>query len=229
MIRPPMLASHALPEAATAQLDPVVTPGGLILGTEGREPLVVRLFRARPTRVGLFASAHVARVLAHRALALGAQVVVVTGRPALWGALVRAAPVGHAWVSVLAPNASTPTAGTLVRPTLVIDDVGSAVGEGGRRDLGPWQTGVTLRPYVAPQAVGFLHTHDLLVLQRSPAEAVGPVRAAFHLPADGTQWLPRMPDDTVAVAERGRIRFVNLALTQVEQMAFGPPTRQDTP
>lgn len=228
MIRHPAVAAHALPEAATAQLDPVLTPGGLVLGTEGREPLVVRMFRARPTRVGLFASAHVARVLAHRSLALGAQVVVVTGRPALWGALVRAAPVGQAWVSVVAPNAPVPTAGTLVRPTLVVDDVGGTR-DGTRRDLGPWQTAVTLRPYVAPQVVGFLHSYDLLVLQRSPAEAVGAVRAAFHLPAEATQWLPRMPDDTLAVAEPGRVRFVNLALTQVEQMAFGPPTRQDTP
>lgn len=228
MIRQPSVASHSLPEAATAQLDPVLTPGGLIVGREGREPLVVRLFHARPTRVGLFASAHVARVLAHRALALGAQVVVITGRPQLWGSLVRAAPVGQTWVSVLAPNAPAPPAGTLVRPTLIVDDVGGTH-DGVRRDLGPWQTGVTLRPYVTPQSVGFLHSYDLLVLQRSPAEMVGPVRAAFNLPADSTQWLPRMPDDTLAVAQRGRMRFVNIALTQVEQMTFGAPTRQDTP
>jgi hypothetical protein len=36
-----------------------------------------------------------------------------------------------------------------------------------------------------------------------------------------------MPDDTIALAEPGRVRFANLAVTQVEQMAFGPPTRRD--
>ncbi|HEY9389810.1 MAG TPA: hypothetical protein VIR27_08595 [Mycobacteriales bacterium] len=225
MIRRPVLASHALPEPAVAQLDPALARGGLVIGQEGRRPLVVRLFRARPTRIGVFAAGYLARVLAHRTLATGARVVVVTDRPSPWSSLVRAAPVGPAWVNVVPPNAPVPTAGTLLRPVLLIDDAGPAGDP--RREVGPWQTAVTLRPYLTPQTVGSLRSYDLIMLQRTAVEAVGPVRAAFTLPAEATQWLPRMPDDTVALAEPGRVRFVNLAPTQVEQMAFGPPTRRD--
>lgn len=225
MIRRPSIAPHALPEQMSVQLDPVVTRGGMHIGQEGRNPLVVRLFRSRPTQVGLFSSTYVAMVLAHRALALGAQVVVVSGRPAAWQPLVRAAPVGPAWVTVVPLNSTTPPSGTMLRPTLIVDDVG--VTGGARRDLGQWQTALTLRAYVTPQVVGQLHSYDLLALQRTAAEAVGPVRAAYSLPADATQWLPRMPDDTVALASSGQMRFVNLSPTQVELHAFGKPTRQD--
>ena len=40
MIRRPALASHSLPEPAVGQLDPVLASGGLIVGQEGRRPLV---------------------------------------------------------------------------------------------------------------------------------------------------------------------------------------------
>ncbi|HEX5495462.1 MAG TPA: hypothetical protein VFX70_12905 [Mycobacteriales bacterium] len=225
MNRHPVPGSHSLPEPAAVRLDPALVRGGLIVGQEGREPLVLRLFRARPTRIGLFASGYVAALLGYRALAMGARVVVVTARQPSWSALVRAAPVGPAWVNLVPPDSPVPPAGTMLRPVLVIDDVGPVAKP--RREAGPWQAVVTLRPYLTPQAVDPLRGHDLLVMQRMAAEAVGPVRAAFGLPADAAQWLPRMPDGTVALAERGRLRFVNLTPTQVEQMAFGPPTRDE--
>lgn len=225
MIRQPTVAPHSLPEPATAQLDLPLRTSGVMIGQESRQPLVVRLFRPKQTQVGVFASTYVARVLAHRALAVGAQIVVVTARPAIWTPLVRSAPSGP-WVTVVPPNSSIPAGGSALRPPLIVDDVG--VGGATRRELGPWQTGVTLRPYLAEQAVGTLHAFDMVVLQRTSPESVPIIRQAFGIPADSAQWLPRMPDDTVALVERGQVRFVGLAVTQVEQMAFGKPTRQDT-
>lgn len=225
MIRQPGAVSHSLPEAATGQLDPALTRGGVVVGQEGRAPLVVRLFRSRPTRIGVFAAGYVARVLAHRALAVGGRVVISTERSAAWSSLVRAAPAGPAWVSVVPPGAPAPPAGTMLRPVLLVDD--ARPDEDPRRELGPWQTGVVVRPFLTPRNVAWLHSYQLIVLQRMAPEAVGPVRAAFSLPAEAAQWLPRMPDDTIALAERGRLRFANLAVTDVERSAFGSPTRQE--
>lgn len=217
------IAPHGVPEAGAGQLDLPLAPGGLVIGQEARQPLVLRFFRFQPTHVAMFAAPYVARILGYRALALGAQVVIVSGRPSVWETLARSAPPGPAWVSVVPPNSPTPPAGSIVRPSLIIDDGGS----GSRRDLGPWQTVVSVMPYVTAQALSSLHSFDLLVLQRVAPEHVGPVRAGFNLPVDTAQWLPRMPDDTIAVAERGRVRFANLGVTQNEGFALGQPTRAD--
>jgi len=221
----PNLIGHVLPVEALPQLDMPIAHGGLVIGQEGQQqPVVVQLFRNRPGYLGVFAAAYVVRLLAFRALALAAQVAVLTPRPAVWQPLAGAAPPG--WVVPGPPGAPTPPAGTPIGPSLVVDDAG--MGEGQlRSDLGAWQTQVVLRPFATPQMASQLRSFDLVVLQRTQPEAVPPLQVSFGLPEQTALWLPQMPDDTVAVISPGQVRFVNLAPTAAERTAFGPPTRLD--
>jgi hypothetical protein len=220
----PGVPAHVLPADALPQLDVPIDPGGLVLGREGQQPVVVRLFRDRPTYVGLFASAYVARVLAFRALAVAAQVAVMTPRPAVWQPLIRSAPAG--WVVPAPPGTPTPPAGTPIGPSLVLDDAG--MGEGQLRgDLGAWQAQVVVRPFATPHSIGQLRSYDAVALQRVQPEAVQPLQLTFGLPDQTAQWLPQMPDDTVAVLAGGQVRFVNLTPTPAELSAFGKPSRLD--
>jgi len=220
----PGVPGHVLPVDALPQLDVPVSHGGLVIGHEGQQPVTVQLFRNRPGYLGVFAAAYVGKLLAFRALAMAAQVAVMTPRPAVWQPLAGAAPPG--WVVPAPAGAPTPPAGTPIGPSLVLDDAG--MGEAQLRgDLGAWQTQLVLRPFATPQLAGQLRSFDLVVLQRTQPEAVPPLQVTFGLPEQTGQWLPQMPDDTVAVVSPGQVRFVNLAPTAAEHAAFGPPTRLD--
>jgi hypothetical protein len=221
----PAVGGHLLPVDALPQLDLPLTAGGLVLGhSRPQQPVVIRLFGNRPTSVGIFAAAYVARLLAFRALAVGAQVSVLTPRPAGWQALIAAAPPRR--VTVGRPGLPTPAGNSPVRPLLLCEDVGA--GEATlRRDLAAWQTQVLLRPFVTPQLIGPLRSFDLVVLQRIQPEAVYPIQLAFGLPDRTAQWFARMPDHTVAALAGGRVEFVNLVPTSTETGALGPPTRRD--
>jgi hypothetical protein len=222
----PGVIGHVLPVDALPQLDVPVTPGGLVIGHEGQgqQPVIMHLFRNRPTYIGVFAAAYVGKLLAFRALAMAAQVAVVTPRPPVWQALAGAAPPG--WVVPAPPGAPTPPAGTPIGPSMVLDDAG--MGEAQQRgDLGAWQTQVVLRPFATPQMSSQLRSFDVVVLQRTQPESVPSLQTNFGLPDQTAQWLPRMPDDTIAILATGEVRFVNLAPTQTERTVFGPPTRLD--
>jgi hypothetical protein len=220
----PGVPAHVLPADALPQLDVPIDAGGLVLGHEQQQPVVIQLFRNRPTYLGLFASGYVARLLAFRALALAAQVAVLTPRPNNWQSLVAAAPSG--WVVPAPPNSPTPPAGTAIGPSLVLEDAG--MGEAQLRgDLGAWQAQVILRPFATPHSVGQLRSFDAVALQRVQPEAVQPLQLSFGLPDQTAQWLPQLPDDTIAVLAGGQVRFVSLAPTSVELSAFGKPTRLD--
>ena len=63
----PAVTAHVLPVEALPQLDVPVAPGGLVVGHEGgRQPVVMQLFRNRPTYLGVFAAAYVGKLLAFR-------------------------------------------------------------------------------------------------------------------------------------------------------------------
>jgi hypothetical protein len=216
----PATRGHLLPVEALAALDVPLSAGGLVLGhIRPGEPAVVRLFGNRPTYVGVFAAAWVARLLAYRSLAVGAQVTVLTGQRARWQSLAGAAPRGR--VALDRPGRSTPAGNSPVRPLLLIEDLGA--GEAPlRRDLSAWQTQLQLRPYVTPQQIAPMRSYDLVVLQRVPPEAVHPIQLAFGLDPRTAGWFARLPDGTVAALAGGRVQFVNLAPTGIEA-----PTRRD--
>jgi hypothetical protein len=221
----PAVAGHVLPADALPQLDLPLAVGGLVVGHETQQqPVVVQLFRNLPTHVGVFAAAYVAKLLAFRALAVGAQVTVVTPRPAIWQPLIQAAPAQ--WVAALPPAAATPSGGTAGQPSLVVEDVGMDQVQL-RSDLRAWQTQVVVRPFVTPQMTGQMRSFDAVLLQRTQPEVAYPVQSTLGLSEQNAKWLPQMPDETVALIGSGQVRYINLVPTTAERAVLGAPTRLD--
>ncbi|MBI1758910.1 MAG: hypothetical protein HYR62_06755 [Actinobacteria bacterium] len=219
------ISGHVLQTDALPQLDIPLAPGGLVVGHDGhRQPVIARIFRDRPTQIGVFGAAYLGKLLAFRALAVAAQVSVLTPRPATWEPLVRAAPAQ--WAAIMPAGTLSPHGATATRPSLIVEDAG--MGEAQlRSDLGSWQTQAVLRPFVTPQMEGLLQAFDLVLVQRAQPETVPTIQAAFGLPEAITRWLPQMPDDTVALIAVATAQFVNLAPTSIEETVFGPPTLLD--
>jgi hypothetical protein len=218
MTRAPVLTHHA--PVAPSWLDIPVGPAGIALGLERPGvPALARLFRPRPTTVGVFGSAVLARVIALRAFGAGAHVCVVTPRPAPWAALYPLAPTPGPWLTLLPPGSEVAEPGTGRLPWLLIDEAGQGVLPA-RYEPGPWRAAVTAHPPLAPQAVGSVRSYDLLVVSRVAGPAVEPLRAATGLPERSAKWLSRMPDEVVALIAGGEARYATLALDPTERAAL---------
>jgi hypothetical protein len=87
-VAPEFLVTPGLLDAISPSRD----SGGMVLGcSTDDEPLSVSVLRPQPTRLLVVGSLYLARQAALRAMAAGAWLVIVTGRPAAWQVLTRAA------------------------------------------------------------------------------------------------------------------------------------------
>lgn len=219
----PRVPVHVLPPDALPRFDPPTDSGGLVVGWDRGEPVTVTMFRNAPTRIGVFAAAYVGNLLAFRALAVGALAMVATPRPLFWAGLAQVAPPNS--LRRVPPNAATPPGSSPLSPLLVLDDATGPDERVLRTDLGAWQTQVVLRSSQPPS--GRLRPFDLVVVQQVPLSALPLLARTFDLSGQHADWLSRLPDDIIGLVSPGRVQFVNLAPTPVEQQCFGPPTRRD--
>lgn len=216
-VRPDQLASLALP----------VGDDGVVIGVddEGR-PAVIGINRPTPYDVTLIGGLWTAQVLALRAAATGARIVVETGRAQAWSNLAQAACGGQPWIAlhdVGRVPAQGPTAGS---PVVVVRDCGIGPPRG-RVVSGPWQSVVTLLPYLSPAAPGLMEKSSLVGIQRvSPDEAVQ-IGHLMHLPADETRTLSTLTDGVTLWCTRRDRQFVMTRATDAESGLLGSARRMD--
>lgn len=201
-----------------------VGDAGLMLGNNRHgAPVVARLFRPEQTRALVVGGVRCAQLVALRAMALGARVVVQTARPQLWEPFVRGAAVPGESIAVVAPGRVLEIpAGTALHPLLVVVDVGP-VGPDTRPGAG-WQATLVVRDEFTPADVDVATRADLLLLQPlRPHEAAlaGPVLGL----GDAAQWLTRIREDMVGVVNRRAVRWVALSATPIEVQLIGAPVR----
>jgi type VII secretion protein EccE len=201
-----------------------VSAGGLMLGSNRHgKPVVVRLFRPEQTRALLVGGVRAAQLIALRAMALGARVVVQTARPQIWEPFVRGASVPGESIAVVPPGRAFEIApGSALHPLLVVVDVGP-VGADNRPGAG-WQATLVVRDEFSPVDVDVASRADLLLLQPlRPAEATL-VGSALGL-GEVAQWMTKIRPDMVGVVNRRAVRWAALAQTPIESQLIGPPTR----
>lgn len=203
-----------------------ISPAGLMVGrSQNGGPVLLRLFRPEPTRALLVGGLPGAQMLAFRAMAVGARVLVRTTRPHAWEPFVRGAAVPGDSITILPPGRPFDApAGSVRQPTLTVLDTGSApAGPEPARDAG-WQTILTVRDEFGASDVPHATEADLVVLQRlTPAEATL-LGGTLGL-GDTAPYFPRMRTDMVAVINRRAVRWAALSQTPIEQSLIGEPVR----
>jgi hypothetical protein len=214
------------------QVSPSGDRGGMVLGQglQG-EPLTISALRPAPTRIVLVGGLYLALQTALRAMAVGAWVVVATGRPAKWQVLAKAAgngpdgrPVPLVQIRRLSPV-------ELPRPSedgplLVVHDGGPTPQELFPPRT-PWQTTVYVLPYLHPQAGATANAADLVLMQRLPAGQAQLAARIWRLPPHMVNQLTSLPDDQVVALGNSLWRPVRMVTTQLEQQILGPIRRGD--
>jgi len=196
---------------------------GIYLGADrSRRPVVLRMFGQRPTRVAVVGDTWIASLLAFRALAVGAQLVVRTSAPQSWRGFGEAA-AGQAWRSwVTAPDYEPFIPAGPSRPLLLLDDVGLS---SGAPHSAPWCAHVTLLRLLTPQGLSTLKDADVVVMQRLASGEASVAAGALRLETRDEMRVQALYDDMVAVIGGGIDRHFTLTLTPVELALLGPPGR----
>ncbi|MET0233683.1 MAG: hypothetical protein ABW224_03490 [Kibdelosporangium sp.] len=216
-------------------VSPAADRGGMVLG-QGRqgEPLMISALRNAPTRIVLVGGLYLALQTALRAMAVGAWVVVATGRPAKWQILAKAAgngpngqPVPLVQIRRLSPvELPRPSEDS---PLLVIHDGGPTPQELFPPRT-PWQTTVYVLPYLHPQAAATANAADLVLMQRLPAGQAQLAGRIWRLPAKKVNDLTMLTDDQVIARTNesdDSWQQVRLVTGQREQQILGPIRRGD--
>jgi hypothetical protein len=219
------IGSHVASLGALAGLG-VASPGaGLILGADrDRRPVPIRMFRPEPTRTTLVGGAWAGQLLAFRALALGARVVVLTVEPALWNGMGERATGRGDRMGVLAGERPIAVTGTAQQPILVIYDLG-LLGPTAPAPPGRWQTQLTILRRLDESGVPVLQETQLVMLQRLGGTEAALAGAALRLSSQSVRLLQVMEDDMLALLGGGADRYVWVAQTDLERRHTGAPRR----
>lgn len=226
-VRGPRHERHILEADQLNALSLPVGDDGVVIGTDPhRQPAVLGLFRPRPVDGALVAGSYLAQLLALRAAATGARIVIETARPELWSALAQNAGGGQQIVALVPVRRVGALGASSTSPVLLIRDCGARPPRLAQPKT-PWQTTLTLLPFLDPGYAGQLVGADLVALQRiSPQEAQLAARVV-RLSNEDMQALPGLPDElTLWCARHGR-QYVYGMPTQLEAGLIGAPRRMD--
>jgi hypothetical protein len=187
---------------------------------------VLGLFRPSAYHIVLVCGIWAAPLLALRAAATGARVAVETARGQLWAPLAQAAGGGQPCVTVHQVGRIGPQGPSVAAPVLVVRDCGARPARS-RLASGPWQTTLTLLPYLGPGAERLLGAADLVGVQRvSPGEAQIIARSLL-LGSTETEALPTLPDHATLWSTRSAFQYVTAQPVAGEEQLLGPARRVD--
>ncbi len=210
-------------DSDTAHAIRVHTGGaGLILGADERgRPVTVSFFRSEPTVAMTIGHLGLAQLISFRALALGAQMVVATGRPSAWGPLANAASAtAEGAVEIVQPHSPPERFGSSLRPFLFVDDSYSSAAVASTPPMPGWSTVLTVREQLTSWDTAALGRSDLIVAQALPPAESALLCNAASLP-DYEQAFTVLPDEAVAVITHDGVRWARTARTTLERQVIG--------
>ncbi|WP_406091905.1 hypothetical protein [Streptomyces sp. NBC_01013] len=216
-VRPGQLESLALP----------VGDDGVVMGVDAEgAPAVLGINRPTPYDVTLIGGLWTAQVLALRAAATGARIVVETGRPTVWAGLVRAAGGEGCGIALHEVGRVPPQGPSAGSPVVVVRDCGMRPPRG-RVASGPWQSVVTLLPYLSPVASGLMEKSSLVGIQRVSPDEAEQVGHLMRLGPGETRSLTTLTDGVTLWCTRRDRRFVMIHPTDAESGLLGSARRVD--
>jgi hypothetical protein len=223
----PRHSRHGLP---VQQLDALALPigdDGVVAGVDAEgQPAVLGINRPTPYDVVLIGGLWTAQVLALRSAATGARVAVETGRPQAWMQMVHAMGGGQNGLSVYDVGRVPPQGASAGTPVLVVRDCGMRPPRG-RVVSGPWQSVLTLLPYLSPVAPRLLRQARLAGIQRVSPDEATELGRTIGLSRAEAESLPALPDGvTLWCTDRDR-QYVMTQPTDAETGLLGTPRRMD--
>ncbi|WP_395296157.1 hypothetical protein ACF9IK_23915 [Kitasatospora hibisci] len=226
-LRGPRREKHVLTVEELGALALPVGDDGVLIGEDvQQQPAVLGLFRPSAYDLVLVGGVWTAQVIALRAAATGARIAVETARGQLWGPMAQAAGGGQPCVTVHQVGRLGPQGASVNSPVLVVRDLGARPPRS-RLSAAPWQTTLTLLPYLGPNASRVLNAADLVGLQRISPQEAELVGRVLSLGPQDVAALPTLGDDMTLWTTRMRRQYVRTIPGQAEQQVLGGPRRMD--
>ncbi|WP_431678639.1 hypothetical protein [Kitasatospora sp. KL5] len=226
-LRGPKREKHVLTTEDLGALSFPVGDDGVVIGVDPQQqPAVIGLFRPHAYDVVLVGGMWTAQVIALRAAATGARVAVETGRPQAWAPMAQAAGGGQPCVTIHQVGRLGPQGASVASPVLVIRDLGARPSRS-RLSAAPWQTTLTLLPYLGPNASRVLNSADLVGVQRISPQEAETVSRILSLGDQEVAALPTLGDNITLWATRMRRQYVMTNPVEAEAQLLGGPRRMD--
>ena len=223
----PRREQHVLTRDQLSAMALPVGDDGVLIGTDGQgAPAVLGLFRPTAYDVVLVGGVWTAQLIALRAAATGARVAVETGRGQAWAPIAQAAGGGQPCVTVHPVGRIGPQGASVAAPVLVVRDCGARPTRS-RLSAGPWQTTLTLLPFLGPGAERLLASADLVGVQRIAPQEAELAGKALALPASEIAALSNLGDGVTLWGNRRRRAFVQGGPTGAEAQVLGQARRVD--
>ncbi|WP_409469340.1 hypothetical protein [Streptomyces sp. HC307] len=223
----PRHSRHALPVEQVDALSLPIGDDGVVVGVNAEgQPAVLGVNRPTPYDIVLIGGLWTAQVLALRAAATGARVTVETGRAQQWAQVVQAVGGGQSGMTVHDVGRVPPQGASAGGPVLVIRDCGMRPPRG-RVASAPWQSVLTLLPYLSPVAPRLLRQARLVGVQRVSPDEAAEIGRVTGLPRAEYESLPTLADGvTLWCTERDR-QYVMTQPTDAEIGLLGTARRMD--
>ncbi|WP_232247456.1 hypothetical protein [Kitasatospora azatica] len=226
-LRGPRREQHVLEPADLAALAFPVGDDGVLIGEDPeRRPAVLGLFRPTAYDVVLVGGVWTAQLVALRAAATGARVAVETARPQIWAPLAQAAGGGQPCVTVHQIGRLGAQGASVAAPVLVVRDLGPRPPRS-RLSASPWQSTLTVLPFLGPNAARVLNAADLVGVQRVSPQEAELVGRVLTLSGPDVAALPTLGEDITLWATRIRRQYVRTEPGQAEHQLLGPARRVD--
>lgn len=218
---------HAVPLEQLGALGLPVGDDGMVIGVdaEGRSA-VLGINRPTPYEVTLIGGLWTAQVLALRAAATGARVAVETGRAQAWTGLAQAAGGGQPCITLHDVGRVPPQGASAGSPVVVVRDCGMRPPRG-RVVSGPWQSVVTLLPYLSPVAPRLLEKSSLVGIQRVSPDEAAQIGRIMGLPRAEAEALSTLADGVSLWCTPSDRQFVMTQATDTETGLLGTARRMD--
>jgi hypothetical protein len=215
---------HTASPMSLSMLGTPAPAAGMILGEDvDQHAVTVRCFRPEPTLVTLVGGVWAAQVLAFRALAMGAVIVILTDDPVTWNGFATrsGAQPGQVTVSMAGEAArSFDVSG----PTLVVRDY-SGPARPASADIGPWQTQLTVLRRLDEHGVPAIHEGHLVLMQRLDLQEAMLAVTSLRLTGDSALLLQQLEADMLAIVGVGAAQYLWWAGTDTERRLIGTARR----
>jgi hypothetical protein len=226
-LRGPRRANHSLPAESLGALSLPMGDDGVVVGNDAENrPQVLGFHHPVPYDVVLIGGLWTAQILALRTAGTGARVAVETGRQQVWTTLAQAAGGGLECITLHEVGRVPPMGPTVGSPVLVVRDCGMQPPRG-RVGSAPWQSVLTLLPYLSPAAPRLVRGATLVGIQRVSPEEAQRVGRLMSLPRADVDALPMLGDGVTLWCTRTDRSYALTQPTDAESGLLGTARRLD--